>query len=351
MTLEQKLSDIEAKVQAAMDSASTTAILYEVKVQFLGKTGEIASLMKNLADLPKEDRPRFGKLVNEVKVRLESEYEAKNEQLKATEMAAKIRSQKLDLTLPGPVRSLGAVHPIARMQDEVIDLLTRVGFSVRLGPQIEKDWYNFEALNFPQDHPSRDLQDTFYIEDQFAEGQSKDRYVLRTHTSPVQVRVMESEKPPIRILAPGSVFRCDSDLTHSPNFHQIEGLLIDRKVSMSDLKGTISYFIRELFGKDMKVRFRPSFFPFTEPSAEFDGSCFSCKGQGCRLCKQSGWIEIGGCGLVHPRVLQSAGLNPKEWQGYAFGFGLERMAILRYGIEDIRLFFDNNLQFLGQFTS
>jgi phenylalanyl-tRNA synthetase alpha chain len=349
MSLEQKLSQIEAQVRAAIGNAATVATLYDVKVQFLGKTGELANLMKSLAELPKEDRPRFGKQVNEIKVRLEQDYEARAALLKSQELEAKIHSERLDLTLPGPDRSIGSVHPIALIQDEVIDLLTRVGFSVRLGPQIEKDWYNFEALNFPQDHPSRDLQDTFYIEDAKGSANS-DKYVLRTHTSPVQVRVMETEKPPIRILAPGSVFRCDSDLTHSPNFHQIEGLLIDRKVSMSDLKGTIAYFIRELFGKDMKVRFRPSFFPFTEPSAEFDGSCFNCKGKGCRLCKQSGWIEIGGCGLVHPRVLKSAGLDPKEWQGYAFGFGLERMSILRYGIEDIRLFFDNNLQFLRQFT-
>lgn len=339
--MEQKLVNLEAQAVAAIQSANTSAELYELKVRYLGKQGELTSLMKDMASLSKEERPVFGKKVNEVKARVTEAYDHQEAALKARELDAQIQAERIDLTLPGPRRAIGTQHPIAMIQQEVVDALSRIGFAVRTGPQIETDWHNFGALNIPPGHPSRDMQDTFYIDDD---------HVLRTQTSPIQIRVMESERPPIRILAPGSVFRCDSDISHSPNFHQIEGLWIDRKVSMADLKGTIGYFIRELFGQDMKVRFRPSFFPFTEPSAEFDGSCTICRGKGCRMCKQSGWVEIGGCGLVHPKVLQSVKLDPKEWQGFAFGFGLERMAILKYGIEDIRLFFDNNVQFLRQFA-
>ncbi len=224
--------------------------------------------------------------------------------------------------------------------NEITDILARIGYSVRTGPFIEKDWFNFEALNIPADHPARDEQDTFYVDD---------GHVLRTHTSPVQIHTMMDEKPPIRVVAPGSVFRCDNDISHSPNFHQIEALLVDRKVSMANLKGTISFFVKEFFGKDIKTRFRPSFFPFTEPSAEVDCSCPICKGKGCRMCKGSGWIEIGGSGLVNPKVFEQVGLDPKEWQGFAFGFGIERMAIIKYGIEDIRLFSENDVRFLEQF--
>jgi phenylalanyl-tRNA synthetase alpha chain len=336
-TLNQLLDQALASIQGAKDSGA----LYDVKVQFSGKQGKLNEVMKEMAKLPKEEKPAFGKAVNEIKAKFEQVYAETEQRLKDQELNAKISSAAIDVTLPGTARFKGSHHPITLIIEEVVSVLARLGYSVRTGPQIEKDWFNFEALNIPADHPARDMQDTFYIDD---------THVLRTHTSPIQIHAMMAEKPPMRILAPGSVFRCDSDVTHSPNFHQIEGLLIDRHVSMAHLKGTIAYFIRELFGASMKVRFRPSFFPFTEPSAEFDCSCPSCSGKGCRLCKQSGWIEIGGCGLVNPKVLKAVNINPDEWQGFAFGFGIERMAIVKYGIDDIRLFNENDLRFLRQFT-
>ena len=331
---------LQAALQAIHQSPDTKA-LYELKVKYLGKQGELSLLMKDVGQLPKEERPAFGKIMNEKKTELEQAYAAREEALKAKELADRVASERLDLTLPGPSRAMGSRHPISLVINEIVAILSRIGYSVRTGPQIEKDWYNFEALNIPPDHPARDLQDTFYIDK---------THVLRTHTSPIQIHAMQAEKPPLRILAPGSVFRCDSDISHSPNFHQIEGMLVDRKVSMADLKGTIAYFAKELFGTQMKIRFRPSFFPFTEPSAEFDCSCPICKGKGCRMCKQSGWVEIGGCGLINPTVLEAVGINPEEWQGFAFGFGIERMAIIKYGIEDIRLFSENDVRFLRQFS-
>jgi len=335
-----KLDELLAQALDAMSNAKDTRSLYEVKVRYLGKSGELSLIMKDMAQLPKEERPQFGKLVNEKKVLLEQAYVERESELRDQELQGKIQSEKLDLTLPGPWRPVGTRHPVTLIIDEIVEVLSRIGYSVRTGPQIEEDWFNFEALNIPPNHPARDEQDTFYIDQ---------KHVLRTQTSPVQIHVMLSEKPPLRILAPGSVFRCDSDISHLPNFHQIEGLLIDRIVSMADLKGTIAYFAREVMGDQVKVRFRPSFFPFTEPSAEFDCSCPICKGKGCRMCKNSGWIEIGGCGLVNPKVLEAAQLDSNEWQGFAFGFGIERMAIIKYGIEDIRLFPENDLRFLRQF--
>jgi phenylalanyl-tRNA synthetase alpha chain len=295
-----------------------------------------------MGQLPKEERPAFGKMVNLKKAELEKAYQVKESELKKMELAKQIESESLDLTVPGLERSRGAQHPIQMVIREIVDILEKIGYSVRSGPMIEKDFYNFEALNIPANHPARDEQDTFYIDDD---------HVLRTHTSPIQIRTMENEKPPLRVLAPGSVFRCDSDISHSPNFHQIEGMLIDRKVSMADLKGTISYFVQEFFGKGLKTRFRPSYFPFTEPSAEVDCQCPICKGKGCRMCKNTGWVEIGGSGLINPKVLEFAKLDPKEWQGFAFGFGIERMAIIKYGISDIRLFSENDVRFLKQFCS
>ena len=271
---------------------------------------------------------------------LQESYGAKESGLKSAEMSKKLESEGLDLTLPGPPIPLGAKHPITKVTEEIVEILGRVGFSVRSGPMVESDHYNFSALNIPENHPARDMQDTFYL---------NKNHVLRTHTSPVQIHTMENEKPPLRVLAPGGVFRNDSDASHSPHFHQIEALLIDRQVSMADLKGTISFFIKEFFGPQIKTRFRPSFFPFTEPSAEVDCSCPLCKGKGCRMCGHSGWVEIGGSGLVHPAVLKNAGLDTKEWQGFAFGFGIERMAIIKYGINDIRLFAENDMRFLRQF--
>jgi len=340
MTL-STLNQLLDEALSSLRSASTPQALYDIKVQFLGKQGRMNEVMKEMAKLPKEEKPAFGKAVNDVKNQFEKVYAELEDSLKNQALNEKIQADRIDGTLPGPMRFKGSRHPIALVIEEVVNVLARLGYAVKTGPQIEKDWFNFEALNIPPDHPARDMQDTFYIDD---------THVLRTHTSPIQIHAMMAEKPPLRILAPGSVFRCDSDVTHSPNFHQIEGLCIDKVVSMADLKGTIAFFLRELFGSSMKVRFRPSFFPFTEPSAEFDCSCPACAGKGCRLCKQSGWIEIGGCGLVNPKVLQAVKIDPNEWQGFAFGFGIERMAIVKYGIDDIRLFNENDLRFLRQFT-
>lgn len=338
--VKEKLSNIVESALKAVAESATSKALYDVKVRYMGKQGELSLIMKDVGQLPKEERPEFGKIVNVEKAKLESAFQAREALLKAAELQEKIQSEKLDLTLPGPIRELGHRHPIDMVIEEIVGILAKIGYAVKSGPQIEEDWFNFEALNIPPDHPARDLQDTFYIDPQ---------HVLRTHTSPIQIHAMLAEKPPLRVLAPGPVYRCDSDISHSPNFHQIEGLLIDRKVSMADLKGTIQFFISEMFGSSLKVRFRPSFFPFTEPSAEFDCSCPICKGKGCRMCKQSGWIEIGGCGLVNPKVLSAAKIDPEEWQGFAFGFGIERMAIIRYGIDDIRLFNENDTRFLRQF--
>lgn len=336
----EKLTKIKEEAEKAIKASQHSEELYQVKVQFFGKQGSLSLLMREVGALPKEERPLFGKEVNLVRSALQEQYNAREAQLKTAEMNQKLQQEKIDLSIPGPGVPKGAVHPIPRVIGEIVDILARIGFSVRSGPMIENDHYNFTALNIPENHPARDMQDTFYV----AGGA-----VLRTHTSPVQIHTMENEKPPIRVLAPGGVFRCDSDASHSPNFHQIEALLVDKKVSMADLKGTISFFVKEFFGSDIKTRFRPSFFPFTEPSAEVDCSCPLCKGKGCRMCSQTGWIEIGGSGLVHPNVLKQASIDPEEWQGFAFGFGIERMAIIKYGITDIRLFVENDLRFLRQF--
>lgn len=338
--LKEQIRNTESEALAAFQAAKSVKDLYDQKVKFLGKQGAFSAFMREFGKLPPADKPAMGAFINEVKAKLEVAYADKEQQLQKAELADSIAKEHLDLTLPGPDWVAGARHPIPIVINQIVEILSRIGYSVRQGPLIETDRNNFTALNIPEDHPSRDAQDTFYIDD---------NHVLRTQTSPVQIRTMESEKPPFRILAPGSVFRCDSDTSHSPNFHQIEGLLVDKKVSMADLKGTISYFVQEFFGPGLKTRFRPSFFPFTEPSAEVDCSCPICKGKGCRMCKQSGWIEIGGCGLVNPKVLENCKIDPKEWQGMAWGFGIERMAIIKYSIDDIRHFSENDLRFLQQF--
>ncbi|MNJ98594.1 Phenylalanine--tRNA ligase alpha subunit [compost metagenome] len=294
-----------------------------------------------MASLPKEEKPLFGKKVNEVKQLLEVAYVEAEENLKKGEIAAKMSAEEIDMTLPAFTRPKGTQHPVNMVIEEIFTVMSRLGYSLRTGPLIEKDYYNFEALNIPADHPARDMADTFFIDK---------THVLRTHTSPIQIHSLESEELPLRIIGTGPVFRCDSDISHLPNFHQIEGMCVDQKVSMADLKGTISFFVREFFGPGLKTRFRPSFFPFTEPSAEVDCSCPICKGKGCSLCKHSGWIEIGGCGLVNPKVFQAAKIEYPKWQGFAFGFGIERMAIIKYGIEDIRLFPENDVRFLRQFV-
>ena len=339
--LTSSLNEKLEKALAHIASAKDLQALYEVKVSFAGKQGFLSEIMKEMAKLPKEEKPLFGKEVNRAKDAFENAYQTREGELKDAELLSKVARDRIDVSLPGPDAETGAKHPIHLVFDEAIAILSRLGYTVRTGPQIEKDWYNFEALNIPPDHPARDAKDTFYIDNE---------HVLRTHTSPVQIHALLSEKPPFRALAPGSVFRCDSDVSHSPNFHQIEGLLVDHKVSMADLKGTITFLFSEMFGSQVKVRFRPSFFPFTEPSAEFDCSCPICAMKGCRLCKFTGWIEIGGSGLVNPRVFEAVKLDPKVWQGFAFGFGIERMAMIKYGVDDIRLYFENDLRFLRQFN-
>jgi phenylalanyl-tRNA synthetase alpha chain len=338
---QSKLASLKDQALEKMRAASSSKSLYDVKVEFLGKNGALTEIMKDMATLPKEEKPLFGKLVNEVKQALEVAYTEAEATLKKAELEEKMASEELDLTLPSFQRPVGTEHPVAKVTHEIFSIMARMGYSLRQGPLIEKDFYNFEALNIPANHPARDMQDTFFIDP---------THVLRTHTSPIQIHSLESEKPPLRIVGTGAVFRCDSDISHLPHFHQIEGMCIDEKVSMADLKGTITYFVREFFGGDLKTRFRPSFFPFTEPSAEVDCTCPICKGKGCSMCKSSGWIEIGGCGLMNPKVFQAVGIEYPRWQGFAFGFGIERMAIIKYGIEDIRLFPENDVRFLGQFV-
>ena len=335
-----KLADIKAAALKDFQKSQTSTELYNFKVQYLGKTGALTEAMKLMATLPKEEKPLFGKLVNEVKSELESAYEVVETTLKNQEIETQMLNEKIDLSLSVSTRDRGHEHPIYKVTNEIMAIMSRLGYALRTGPMIEKDYYNFEALNIPKNHPARDMQDTFFVDE---------THVLRTHTSPIQIHSLENEKPPLRIIGTGPVFRCDSDISHLPNFHQIEGMCVDEKVSMADLKGTISFFVREFFGPGLKTRFRPSFFPFTEPSAEVDCSCPICKGSGCSLCKQSGWIEIGGCGLINPKVFEFAEIEYPKWQGFAFGFGVERMAIIKYGVDDIRHFPKNDVRFLKQF--
>ncbi len=338
--LNEKLKKIESEALAKFQACQTSKDLYDSKVYFLGKSGVFTEIMKEMSTLPKEQKPLFGKAVNEVKQALEVAYSQVEVALKRAEAESRMDDEKIDLTLPGFDEVTGHQHPVTLVIHEIFSIMERLGYAVRQGPLIEKDYYNFEALNIPADHPARDMQDTFFIDK---------THVLRTHTSPIQIHSLEGERPPLRIIGTGAVFRCDSDISHLPHFHQIEGMCVDQKVSMADLKGTISFFVREFFGTGLKTRFRPSFFPFTEPSAEVDCTCPICKGKGCSLCKQSGWIEIGGCGLINPKVFEHANVKYPEWQGFAFGFGIERMAIIKYGIDDIRLFPENDLRFLSQF--
>ncbi|AFY01320.1 phenylalanine--tRNA ligase subunit alpha [Bdellovibrio bacteriovorus] len=336
-----KLDSIKDNALAAFKAAPSSKDLYDLKVQYLGKSGSLTEIMKEMASLPKEEKPLFGKKVNEVKQLLEAAYTEAEDALKKKEISAKMAAEEIDMTLPAFSQPKGTAHPVNIVVEEIFTVMSRLGYSIRTGPMIEKDYYNFEALNIPADHPARDMADTFFVDK---------THVLRTHTSPIQIHSLENEELPLRVIGTGPVFRCDSDISHLPNFHQIEALCVDEKISMADLKGTISFFVREFFGPGLKTRFRPSYFPFTEPSAEVDCSCPICKGKGCSLCKQSGWIEIGGCGLVNPKVFQAAKIEYPKWQGFAFGFGVERMAIIKYGIEDIRLFPENDVRFLRQFV-
>lgn len=339
--MKEKLQSIRELAEQAMTACRDSRELDAVRVKYLGKKGEVTALMKNMRNLTPEERPAFGQMVNELRTAIETGLAKNKSRLEEAAMAAKLKSETIDVTMPGEAFTMGKKHPINIVLDEVKDIFIGMGFSIGEGPEVEKDWYNFEALNIPKDHPARDTQDTFYI---------SDNVVLRTQTSPIQIRTMEHKKPPIRIIAPGRVFRSDAvDATHSPLFHQIEGLVVDKGIRMSDLKGILEMFAKKLYGEDTVVRFRPHHFPFTEPSAEMDMQCFKCHGAGCPLCKNEGWIEILGCGMVHPKVLEVCDIDPNEYSGYAFGIGLERIVMSRYKITDIRMFYENDVRFLHQF--
>jgi len=338
------MSDLQALVaqcQSAVAEAADSAAVEALRVQYLGKKSQLSELSKQMGKLTDEQRRAFGAELNAAREAITSALNNRRQVLDQEALDARLKTERLDVTLPGRGQLPGGLHPVTRVLERIEDFFTRVGFSVADGPEVEDDFHNFEALNIPSHHPARAMHDTFYFDA---------NRLLRTHTSPVQVRVMESQQPPIRIVCPGRVYRCDSDLTHSPMFHQVEGLLIDENVSFADLKGVIEDFLRVFFEKELQVRFRPSYFPFTEPSAEVDIQCVMCSGSGCRVCKQTGWLEVLGCGMVHPQVLRNCGIDPDKYQGFAFGMGVERFAMLRYGVNDLRLFFDNDVRFLRQFA-
>lgn len=339
--MKDRLKEIRNKAIAAMENSADLTSLNEVRVAFLGKKGELTSVLKGMKDVSQEERPVIGQLVNDTRAAIEKKLEETKMKMEARELEHRLENEVIDVTLPAKKQKTGHSHPNTIALEEVERIFVGMGYEVVEGPEIEFDYYNFEALNIPENHPAKDEQDTFYI---------NDKIVLRTQTSPVQVRVMESGKLPIRMIAPGRVFRSDEvDATHSPSFHQIEGLVIDKNITFADLKGTLAEFAKELFGADTQVKFRPHHFPFTEPSAEVDVTCFKCGGKGCRFCKGEGWIEILGCGMVHPHVLEMSGIDPNEYSGFAFGVGLERIALLKYEIDDMRLLYENDERFLNQF--
>ena len=339
--MKDKLQEITKRAMEQIDAAEEMSALNDVRVAIIGKKGELTAVLKSMKDVKPEDIPMVGQLVNETRSNIEERLNEAKAKLEQAEMEHKLKNEVIDVTLPAKKANIGHAHPNTNVLDEVEDIFVGMGYEVVEGPEVEYDYYNFEALNIPENHPAKDEQDTFYI--------NKD-ILLRTQTSPVQVRVMEKGKLPIRMIAPGRVFRSDEvDATHSPSFHQIEGMVIDKNITFADLKGTLVEFVKKLFGEDTKVKFRPHHFPFTEPSAEVDVSCFKCGGKGCRFCKGEGWIEILGCGMVHPKVLKMSGIDPDEYQGFAFGVGLERITLLKYEIDDMRLLYENDDRFLKQF--
>jgi len=337
-----RVQEVLERALAEVAGARSTSDLEQVRVRMLGRAGQLTTLLRSLGAIPAAERPKVGEQTNRAKAEVEAAIAARLEGLKAEEHRRTLAADRPDLTLPGRRPLPGPVHPLTRVTEEIIEVFEGLGFSVAEGPEVESDYYNFAALNFPADHPARDMQDTFHL--------SADT-LLRTHTSPVQIRTMKAQRPPVRIICLGKVYRRDIlDATHSPMFHQVEGLAVDKHITMADLKATLQLFAREMFGPASGVRFRPSFFPFTEPSAEFDVRCFKCGGEGaCRFCKSSGWLEIGGSGMVHPNVLRNVGYDPEEVTGWAFGMGIDRITLLKYEIDDIRLLFDNDLRFLQQF--
>jgi phenylalanyl-tRNA synthetase alpha chain len=342
VTIQDELLRLKEEAERDLGRATDLEAVEAWRVKYLGKKGLLTRVLRGMAELSPEERPQVGRLANELRGWLEEELETRRRALRAREREKEIAAEAVDVTLPGIPIPRGRCHPLTQVLEEITSIFVQMGFSVAEGPEVELDYYNFEALNIPRDHPARDMQDSFYVTDEI---------LLRTHTSPVQIRVMEKTRPrlPVRIIAPGKVYRRDDDATHSPMFHQVEGLLVDRGISFAHLKGTLQAFVEQMFGQERRVRFRPSYFPFTEPSAEVDISCVVCGGAGCRVCGQSGWLEILGSGMVHPRVLAMAGYDPTEVSGFAFGMGVERVAMLKYGIDDLRLFYGNDLRFLSQF--
>lgn len=336
----QDIITLQTQASAEIESAVDINTLEAVRVHYLGKKGQLTEVLKSLVNLSVEEKPKVGLLVNQVKRELTALIDARMFTLKEQELLQKIQDERCDVTLPGRQRQQGTIHPVTQVKRRIVDYFGRLGFDCVDGPEIETEYYNFEALNVPGHHPARAMHDTFY----FGDGR-----LLRTHTSPVQIRAMEKRKPPFRLISPGRVYRCDSDATHTPMFHQVEGLLIDTEATLADLKGVLTDFFSWFFETKLDLRFRPSYFPFTEPSAEIDIACTQCSGKGCRLCKMTGWLEVGGCGMVHPNVLKMVNISPEMYQGWAFGIGMDRLAMLYYGIDDLRTLFENDLAFLSQF--
>jgi phenylalanyl-tRNA synthetase alpha chain len=334
--MEEDLLRLKAEALDSLGRCTQAGELEEFRVKYLGRKGLLTHLMRRLGEAPPSERPRLGQLANDIRKELEETFEAKRQKFSVEAAAA----PKNDLTLPGRLLPFGRLHPVTQVMEEVCAIFEGLGFAVAEGPDVETDYYNFEALNIPPHHPARDMHDTFYVNDQL---------LLRTHTSPMQIRTMEKQRPPLRMIAPGKVYRCDSDITHTPMFHQVEGFLVDRQVSFADLKGVLTIFAAKMFGNESALRFRPSFFPFTEPSVEVDVACVICGGSGCRVCKETGWLEILGAGMIDPEVFKAVGYDPEEFSGFAFGLGIERITMLKFGINDIRLFYENDLRFLTQF--
>ena len=336
----QDLISLQQNAFVAIEQAQDINVLDAIRVDYLGKKGHLTDILKNLVNLPAQDKPKVGQLVNQAKRDISEKIEDKMLQLKEQQLQLKLTTEQVDVSLPGRNNQSGSLHPVTQVKQCVNDYFSRLGFDILAGPEIETEFYNFEALNIPGHHPARAMHDTFY----FGDGR-----LLRTHTSPVQIRSMEKRTPPLRLIAPGRVYRCDSDLTHTPMFHQVEGLLIDKQATLAGLKGLLQDFFAHFFGRELAFRFRPSYFPFTEPSAEMDIECTQCSGKGCRTCKFTGWLEVGGCGMVHPNVLSAVNISSDEYQGWAFGMGLDRLAMLYYGIDDLRMMFENDVTFLKQF--
>lgn len=339
--MREQIDNIGKSALAAVNGAETVAELNAVRVKYLGKNGEMTALMKMLGTVTKEERPAVGKMLNEVRSEIERALDEKTVAAEEREKNARLAAEAVDVTLPGNKRTTGTLHPLSKVREEIINVFLGMGFSVAEGPEIESDLYNFQLLNVPKDHPARDMQDTFYVNDNF---------VLRTHTSPMQARIMTTQQPPIRVVIPGRVYRSDDDASHSPIFHQIEGLAVDKHITLGDLEGCLQTFAEQMFDKDTKIRLRPSYFPFTEPSVEVDVTCAICHGKGCRVCKGTGWVEILGAGVVNPAVLEMCGIDSGIYSGFAFGFGIERIAMIKYGIPNIKLFYENDVRFLRQFN-